>query len=154
MIIVLHVYVFQRYIQCPWCSTNHLWSSFYTFVYSRHKYGFCNVRYFIYDYRSSSSCIRDINSLSLLFDTSSTFITLHVCFFQEETGVRCPVTPGQESSDRCPVTPEQVSRCPLYSTFQLCSSLLKFVTSTVPFRTLLFNISSMIIVLHDCVFQT
>ena len=154
MIILVNICLYQTYIPCPWCSTHDLWSSFFMFVYLRHKYkcpqcptydlwlSFCmfvysrykywvhNVWQIIYDHRYSCFGLTDIKIVSLILDRWSMFIVLYFVFYRYEyrvLNIRQMIY-YQHSSNVC--IPEFLS-CPYCLTYHLCPSLYMIVSSRV-----------------------
>ena len=163
MIIVLHLFLFQTKIPCQ-CLTYHLWSLFFMFLSYRDKnrvlkfdrwsiisilyicvfqtfYRVLNVWYIIYMFDISSyhrfSClyIPDINEMSVMFNISSMIIILHVSVFQRY--IPCPFC--SSVTIVLHIIYDHRSPC-------LCIREINFLS-------LMFNISSLIIVIYVCVLQ-
>ena len=113
----------------PYCYTYHTWSYLFMVVFSRVKYRVLIVRHTIYDHHCLRSCLQScIPCLySLTYHLWPSFF--YICVFLSSIV------------------------CPYCSTFHLWSPLLMFMSSRDNITSLMFDVSSMIIAIHACVFQ-
>ena len=130
MTFLFYVCVFQSSIVCPYCSTFHLWSPLLMFISSRE------------------------NITSLMFDASSMIVAIHACVFQRSNMVSLMFDISPMVIIRYACVYKRYTPVPnvwhiIYDCHYPCMCLPDIQTGS-----LMFDISSMIIVLNVWVFQS